>query len=96
MFAQKKADMPRPDEALPGREEVMSVPERHFVNGNPLLPPFPEGLQMAMFGMGCFWGAERRYWELPGVFSTMVGYAAGWVMPPVTPLTRPTKRSAPG
>lgn len=82
MSAQKKTEMPRPEEALPGREAVMGVPDTHFVNGNPLRPPFPDGLQMAMFGMGCFWGAERRYWELPGVFSTMVGYAAGFTPNP--------------
>jgi len=82
MFAQKKSEMPRPEEALPGRDEPMPVPELHFVNGNPLLPPFPEGMQMAMFGMGCFWGAERRFWEHPGIYSTMVGYAAGYTPNP--------------
>ena len=73
----KKLSLPTPAEALPGRAEVMSVPEKHFVNGNPLQPPYPAGLEMAMFGMGCFWGAERKFWQLPGVFSTAVGYAAG-------------------
>jgi len=82
MFSPKKSEMPTPEEALPGREEAMPVPEQHFVKGNPLVPPFPEGMQMAMFGMGCFWGAERRFWELPGVFSTMVGYAAGYTPNP--------------
>lgn len=73
----KKLSLPTPAEALPGRAELMSVPEKHFVNGNPLQPPYPTGLEMAMFGMGCFWGAERKFWQLPGVFSTAVGYAAG-------------------
>ena len=69
--------MPAPEEALPGREEKMPVPERHHVNGNPLQPPFPDGMEIAMFGMGCFWGAERKFWEAPGVFTTAVGYAGG-------------------
>ncbi len=81
-FAQKKTEMPLPEEALPGRREAMPVPERHFVNGHRLLPPFPEGMQLAMFGMGCFWGAERRFWQEPGVYSTMVGYAAGYTPNP--------------
>jgi peptide-methionine (S)-S-oxide reductase len=72
-----KMRMPRPDVALRGREERMSVTDRHFVNGNPLLPPFPEAMRLALFGMGCFWGAERKFWERAGVFSTSVGYAAG-------------------
>lgn len=80
--ARKKTDMPLPGEALPGRNEVMSVPEHHFVNGHRLLPPFPEGMQLAMFGMGCFWGAERRFWQEPGVYSTMAGYAAGYTQNP--------------
>ena len=69
--------MPGPHEALPGRDASMPVPERHFVNGHPLRPPFPENLVQAMFGMGCFWGAERKFWELDGVYTTAVGYAAG-------------------
>jgi peptide-methionine (S)-S-oxide reductase len=73
----KKLSLPTPAEALPGRAEPMSVPEKHFVNGNPLQPPYPAGLEIAMFGMGCFWGAERKFWQLPGVFTTAVGYAAG-------------------
>jgi peptide-methionine (S)-S-oxide reductase len=72
-----KMRMPRPDVALRGREERMPVTDRHFVNGNPLLPPFPEPMRLALFGMGCFWGAERKFWERAGVFSTSVGYAAG-------------------
>jgi peptide-methionine (S)-S-oxide reductase len=71
-----------PAEALPGREESMPVPEAHFVNGARLSPPFPEHLRMAMFGMGCFWGAERRFWQSPGVYSTAVGYAAGFTPNP--------------
>jgi peptide-methionine (S)-S-oxide reductase len=73
----KKISLPSPAEALPGRQQEMPVPDRHYVNGNPLKPPFPEGLEMAMFGMGCFWGAERKFWQQEGVFSTSVGYAAG-------------------
>ncbi len=73
----KKPALPTPQEALPGRAEPMPVPARHFVNGNPLKPPYPEGMEIAMFGMGCFWGAERKFWQLDGVFSTAVGYAAG-------------------
>lgn len=73
----KKLTLPSPDEALPGRAEPMPVPDRHFVNGNPLKPPFPDTMEMAMFGMGCFWGAERKFWQLEGVYSTAVGYAAG-------------------
>nr|VFJ90413.1 MAG: peptide-methionine (S)-S-oxide reductase [Candidatus Kentron sp. H]VFJ91615.1 MAG: peptide-methionine (S)-S-oxide reductase [Candidatus Kentron sp. H]VFJ98199.1 MAG: peptide-methionine (S)-S-oxide reductase [Candidatus Kentron sp. H] len=64
-------------QTLPGRQEKMTTPEAHFVNGNPLAPPFPAGMRMAMFGMGCFWGAERRLWRVNGVFSTAVGYAGG-------------------
>jgi peptide-methionine (S)-S-oxide reductase len=66
-----------PSEALPGRSEKMPVPPRHFVSDAPLEPPFPDGLQVATFGMGCFWGAERMFWEREGVFSTAVGYAGG-------------------
>lgn len=73
----KKLAVPTPEEALPGRTESMPVPAHHFVNGNPLQPPYPDGLEMAMFGMGCFWGAERKFWEQDGVFTTAVGYAAG-------------------
>jgi peptide-methionine (S)-S-oxide reductase len=76
-FQRKKTTLPSADEALPGRTETMPVPERHFVNGNPLTGPFPEGMQRAMFGMGCFWGAERCFWEIPGVHTTAAGYAAG-------------------
>jgi peptide-methionine (S)-S-oxide reductase len=78
MFLKRKSSMlPSADEALPGRPEPLTVPAAHFVNGNPLRPPFPEGLEQAVFAMGCFWGAERGFWELDGVFSTAVGYIAG-------------------
>jgi peptide-methionine (S)-S-oxide reductase len=73
----KKLSLPTPTEALPGRAEAMPVPAKHFVNGNPLQPPFPNGMELALFGMGCFWGAERKFWQLDGVYSTSVGYAAG-------------------
>lgn len=78
----KKQSLPNPEEALPGRNKEIPVPERHYVNGNPLKPPFPSGLEQAMFGMGCFWGAERRFWQQPGVFSTAVGYAGGYTPNP--------------
>ena len=70
--------MPRPDQALPGHAETMDVPDTHFVNGNRITAPFPAGLQQAVFGMGCFWGAERKFWQAPGVYSTAVGYAGGY------------------
>jgi peptide-methionine (S)-S-oxide reductase len=74
---ERKLELPTPDTALPGRTEVMPVPETHFVNGNPMLPPFPATLQSAMFGLGCFWGAERSFWEKNGVYVTAAGYAGG-------------------
>lgn len=74
--------IPNRSEALPGRNEVMSVSNRHFFNGNPMKPPFPTNMEMAMFGLGCFWGAERRFWQYPGVFSTAVGYAGGHTLNP--------------
>lgn len=70
------------DEALPGRGQPMQVMNRHYVNGHPLCPPFPDGMQLAMFGLGCFWGAERTFWLLPGVYSTAVGYAGGFTPNP--------------
>jgi peptide-methionine (S)-S-oxide reductase len=76
MFS-NKLKLPSKDQALPGRAERMWVPSSHFVNGHALEPPFPEGLSKAMFAMGCFWGAERTFWQLPGVYSTAVGYAGG-------------------
>ena len=72
-----KLRMPSPDEALPGRAVRMPVPAKHFVNGAPLEPPFPARMELALFGMGCFWGAERKFWETPGVYSSAVGYAGG-------------------
>ena len=77
MLFNKKATMPSAEEALPGREERMPVPERHFVNGARLTAPFPDGLERAIFGMGCFWGAEKKFWDLPGVYTTAAGYGAG-------------------
>ena len=73
----RKLRMPNPSEALPGRTERMFVPQAHFVSGHRLEPPFPSGTEMAMLGLGCFWGAERHFWQLKGVYSTAVGYAAG-------------------
>ena len=73
----KKLTLPAANEALPGRSEAMPVPEAHFVNGHPLKPPYPAGMQTAMFGLGCFWGAERKFWQAPGVYVTASGYAAG-------------------
>jgi len=73
----KKLEMPTAAEALPGRSSEMTVPAKHHVLGTPLKPPFPAGLEVAMFGLGCFWGAERKFWQTPGVYSTSVGYAAG-------------------
>ena len=79
MFSFKKnTAMPKREEALLGRASRMSIPERHFVNGHPLQPPFPAGLETAMFGLGCFWGAERVFWETKGVYTTAVGYAGGF------------------
>jgi len=73
----KKHAMPDADRALPGRQNVMPVPEQHYVNGHPLVGPFPAHLEQAVFGMGCFWGVERLFWHLEGVFTTAVGYASG-------------------
>ncbi len=78
----RKTEMPAPDQALPGRSTAMAVPDRHYVNGNPLTPPFPAGLELALFGLGCFWGAERKFWQQAGVYSTAVGYAAGYTPNP--------------
>jgi peptide-methionine (S)-S-oxide reductase len=81
VFSASKLRMPTPAEALPGRDDPMPVPARHFVNGNPLKGPFP-GLSQAIFGLGCFWGAEKAFWKIPGVYSTAVGYAAGYTPNP--------------
>jgi peptide-methionine (S)-S-oxide reductase len=74
--------LPSADQALPGRSQRMPVPERHFVLGSRLEPPFPEGHELALFGMGCFWGAEKKFWSVPGVYSTSVGYAGGYTPNP--------------
>jgi peptide-methionine (S)-S-oxide reductase len=78
----RKTTMPSAEDALAGRTEQMPVPEEHFVLGTPLVPPFPEGSEIAMFGMGCFWGAERKFWEADGVITTAVGYAGGFTPNP--------------
>jgi peptide-methionine (S)-S-oxide reductase len=77
MWFEKKIEMPNSKSALPGRDEKMPVPKLHEVLKTPMEPPFPEGLEVAVFGMGCFWGAERKFWQVPGVYSTAVGYAGG-------------------
>ncbi len=77
LFSRKAESIPSLERSLPGRDQVMQLSNRHYVNDNPLKPPFPEGLATAIFGMGCFWGAERKFWELDGVYSTAVGYAGG-------------------
>jgi peptide-methionine (S)-S-oxide reductase len=78
----KKTTMISKENCLPGRETPMKVPATHYVNGNPLKPPFPANMEMAIFGLGCFWGAERKFWQLEGVFTTAVGYAAGYTPNP--------------
>ena len=77
MFLKKKVTLPTESEALPGRSEPMPVPAAHFVNGRRLIAPFPEGAETVMVGMGCFWGAEKMFWQLPGIWVTAVGYAGG-------------------
>ncbi|HEY1891094.1 MAG TPA: peptide-methionine (S)-S-oxide reductase MsrA [Steroidobacteraceae bacterium] len=81
-FLRRKTAMPEVAEALPGRSTPLEVPQTHFVNGHRIVPPFPAGLHEAVFGLGCFWGAERLFWELPGVYSTAVGYAGGFTPNP--------------
>ena len=81
-MAHNSIRMPEPDQALPGREEKMAVAEKHHVLGTAMQPPFPPGMQQAVFGLGCFWGAEKLFWQLGGVYSTMVGYAAGYTKNP--------------
>ena len=83
MWMRKKpVEMPREADALPGRPDALPVDPTHFVNGNVIKPPFPDGMQQAMFGMGCFWGAERGFWKLDGVYATAVGYAGGYTPNP--------------
>jgi peptide-methionine (S)-S-oxide reductase len=82
LFSSHKTKMVEPDRALPGRDEPMPVPARHEVLGTPLAPPFPEGLERVVFGMGCFWGAERVFWEAEGVYTTAAGYAGGFTPNP--------------
>lgn len=78
----KKTNMPTAEEALPGRDTPMPVPETHFVHGRRIVPPFPEGLEILDIGMGCFWGAERKFWKIEGVYTTAVGFAAGFTKNP--------------
>ena len=78
----KKQQIPTPHEAPPGRAEKLRVPDKHFVNGHALAPPYPDGLELALFGLGCFWGAEKCFWQLPGVHVTAVGYAGGYTPNP--------------
>jgi len=82
MFGIRKPTMPTRDRALPGRSERMPVPRAHYVLGHPLEPPFPDGLEQAVFALGCFWGAERKFWQLPGMYTTAVGYAGGFTPNP--------------
>ncbi|GAC1368429.1 MAG: peptide-methionine (S)-S-oxide reductase MsrA [Acidimicrobiales bacterium] len=81
-FNRHKTEMVDPDGALPGRTETMPVPAEHYVNGHPLTPPFPEGMETAIFGMGCFWGAEKAFWAVPGVYTTAAGYSGGFTPNP--------------
>ncbi|HPK66061.1 MAG TPA: peptide-methionine (S)-S-oxide reductase MsrA [Thermoanaerobaculia bacterium] len=81
-MAWDRSEMVTAEVALPGRAEAMAVPESHFVSGARIVPPFPEGMARALFGLGCFWGAERRFWQEPGVHATAVGYAAGFTPNP--------------
>lgn len=78
LYSSKKLVLPHPSEALPGRDKSMPITNRHFVTGNPIAPPFPAHLQQALFGLGCFWGAERKFWQYPNIYSTAVGYTGGY------------------
>jgi peptide-methionine (S)-S-oxide reductase len=77
LFSQRKLRIPTPEEALPGRPTPLRISGKHFVSGHSIVPPFPEGLEVADFGLGCFWGAERKFWQAPGVYATAVGYQGG-------------------
>ena len=82
LFSRHKSSLPTAEDALPGRPQPLAVPDRHLVLGTPLRPPFPDGFETAVFGLGCFWGAERKFWALDGVFTTAVGYAGGFTPNP--------------
>ena len=82
LFQSRKTTLPTREEALPGRPDVVRVPPRHFVNGHRMVPPFPAGVEVTVLGLGCFWGAERRFWQTAGVYSTAVGYAGGFTANP--------------
>jgi peptide-methionine (S)-S-oxide reductase len=82
LFGRQKTEMTTPESALPGRDKEMPVPAQHLVNGHPLRGPFPDGLESAVFGMGCFWGAERKFWQTDGVYTTAAGYAGGYTPNP--------------
>ena len=82
LFQSRKSTLPTREDALPGRPEPLRVPVRHFVNGNRIVPPFPANVEAALFGLGCFWGAERKFWQTDGVYSTAVGYAGGYTPNP--------------
>ena len=82
LFARKMLELPTPDEALAGRQAELPTSDTHYVNGRPLKGPYPEGLELAQFAMGCFWGVERKFWQVPGVWVTAVGYVAGFTPNP--------------
>jgi len=90
LFTRRTHEMPTAETALPGRDRPMPVPDRHFVNGHPLTPPFPEGYQQAVFALGCFWGAEKDFWRTPGVWTTAAGYAGGFTPNPTYDRPDPT------
>ncbi|WP_411727666.1 peptide-methionine (S)-S-oxide reductase MsrA [Methyloglobulus sp.] len=82
IFSNKKLILPDPNDALPGRDTAMSITNKHFVTGHPIAPPFPDDMELALFGLGCFWGAERKFWQYPNLFSTAVGYSGGFTPNP--------------